>query len=159
MTFAPVHPARRPRHAVLMLAVTAALTSATVQAQQAGATFTQTTELDRVQVLGSYASSLERALNDKRYAPSVIDSIEAEDIGKLPAQNVAEALQRLPGVTIERDRGEGVYVRVRGLGPNFQVTTLNGQTMAVNENVRNSGQTGRQFRFDTLRPNWCRAWK
>nr|WP_161960467.1 TonB-dependent receptor [Xanthomonas campestris] len=150
MTFAPVHPARRPRHAVLMLAVTAALTSATVQAQQAGAASAQTTELDRVQVLGSYASSLERALNDKRYAPSVIDSIEAEDIGKLPAQNVAEALQRLPGVTIERDRGEGVYVRVRGLGPNFQVTTLNGQTMAVNENVRNSGQTGRQFRFDTL---------
>ncbi len=92
MTFAPVHPARRPRHAVLMLAVTATLTSATVQAQQAGATSAQTTELDRVQVLGSYASSLERALNDKRYAPSVIDSIEAEDIGKLPAQNVAEAL-------------------------------------------------------------------
>jgi len=108
------------------------------------------TNLDAIQVLGSYASSLDRALNDKRYAPSVIDSIEAEDIGKLPAQNVAEALQRLPGVTIERDRGEGVYVRVRGLGPNFQVTTLNGQTMAVNENARNSGQTGRQFRYDTL---------
>lgn len=150
MTSFPVHPARRPRHAALMLAVTAALISVAAQAQQVPAAATQPTELDSVQVLGSYASSLERALNDKRYAPSVIDSIEAEDIGKLPAQNVAEALQRLPGVTIERDRGEGVYVRVRGLGPSFQVTTLNGQTMAVNENVRNSGQTGRQFRFDTL---------
>src|SRR5690606_35134144 len=52
--------------------------------------------------------------------------------------------------SIVRDRGEGVYVRVRGLGSNFQVTTLNDRTMAVNENVRTSGQYGRQFRFDTL---------
>lgn len=107
-------------------------------------------ELDRIEVLGSYAGSLSAALQEKRYADSVIDVIAAEDIGKLPAQNVAEALQRVPGVSIVRDRGEGVYVRVRGLGPNFQVTTLNGQTMAVNENVRTSGQTGRQFRYDTL---------
>jgi|UPI0002FC741E TonB-dependent receptor len=107
-------------------------------------------ELDRIQVLGSYAGSLSAALRAKRYADSVVDVIAAEDIGKLPAQNVAEALQRVPGVSIVRDRGEGVYVRVRGLGPNFQVTTLNGQTMAVNENVRTSGQTGRQFRYDTL---------
>lgn len=107
-------------------------------------------ELDGIQVLGSYAGSLSAALREKRYADSVVDVIAAEDIGKLPAQNVAEALQRVPGVSIVRDRGEGVYVRVRGLGPNFQVTTLNGQTMAVNENVRTSGQTGRQFRYDTL---------
>ncbi|WP_115553242.1 TonB-dependent receptor [Xanthomonas arboricola] len=107
-------------------------------------------ELDSIQVLGSYAGSLSAALRQKRYADSVVDVIAAEDIGKLPAQNVAEALQRVPGVSIVRDRGEGVYVRVRGLGPNFQVTTLNGQTMAVNENVRTSGQTGRQFRYDTL---------
>jgi TonB-dependent receptor len=152
MNHLPVPPARRPSRALLVLAVGAAL-STTAHAQTA-ATATSAdgnaTDLETVQVLGSYASSLERALNDKRYAPNVVDSIEAEDIGKLPAQNVAEALQRLPGVTIERDRGEGVYVRVRGLGPGFQVTTLNGQTMAVNENVRNSGQTGRQFRYDTL---------
>ncbi|WP_370565633.1 TonB-dependent receptor [Luteimonas salinilitoris] len=136
-----------------MLAVSTALSATAAHAQDATTTTSAdevTTELETVQVLGSYASSLQRALDDKRYAPSVIDSIEAEDIGKLPAQNVAEALQRLPGVTIERDRGEGVYVRVRGLGPGFQLTTLNGQTMAVNENVRNSGQTGRQFRYDTL---------
>ncbi|MFC4726706.1 TonB-dependent receptor [Coralloluteibacterium thermophilus] len=107
-------------------------------------------ELDRIEVLGSYAGALSAALAEKRYADSVVDAIAAEDIGKLPAQNVAEALQRIPGVTIERDRGEGVYVRVRGLGPGFQVTTLNGQTMAVNENVRTSGQTGRQFRYDSL---------
>ncbi|WP_434026063.1 TonB-dependent receptor [[Pseudomonas] boreopolis] len=110
----------------------------------------QATELERIEVTGSYAGSLSEQMRRKRYADSVVDVIAAEDIGKLPAQNVAEALQRVPGVSIVRDRGEGVYVRVRGLGPNFQVTTLNGQTMAVNENVRNSGQTGRQFRYDTL---------
>lgn len=153
MNHLPVPPARRPSRALLMLAVSAALSATAAHAQTAANATPangDATDLETVQVLGSYASSLERALNDKRYAPNVVDSIEAEDIGKLPAQNVAEALQRLPGVTIERDRGEGVYVRVRGLGPGFQVTTLNGQTMAVNENVRNSGQTGRQFRYDTL---------
>lgn len=110
----------------------------------------QAIDLERIEVVGSYAGSLNEQMRRKRYADNVVDVIAAEDIGKLPAQNVAEALQRVPGVAIERDRGEGVYVRVRGLGANFQVTTLNGQTMAVNENVRNSGQTGRQFRYDTL---------
>lgn len=107
-------------------------------------------DLERIEVTGSYAGSLSEQSRLKRYADNVVDVIAAEDIGKLPAQNVAEALQRVTGVAIERDRGEGVYVRVRGLGANFQITTLNGQTMAVNENVRTSGQTGRQFRYDTL---------
>lgn len=107
-------------------------------------------QLERIEVTGSYAGSLSEQSRLKRYADNVVDVIAAEDIGKLPAQNVAEALQRVTGVAIERDRGEGVYVRVRGLGANFQVTTLNGQAMAVNENVRTSGQTGRQFRYDTL---------
>ncbi len=76
--------------------------------------------------------------------------VKAEDIGKFPAQNIAEALQRVPGVSIVRDRGEGVFVRVRGLGPSFDIVTLNGRTAAVNENVRDGGTTGRQFRFDTF---------
>ncbi|WP_308368512.1 MULTISPECIES: TonB-dependent receptor [unclassified Microbulbifer] len=107
-------------------------------------------ELEEIVVTGSYSRSLQSAIDTKRNAPSVTDAIIAEDIGQFPAQNIAEALQRVTGVSIVRDRGEGVYVRVRGLGSNFQVTTLNGRTMAVNENVRTSGQFGRQFRFDTL---------
>lgn len=106
--------------------------------------------IEEVIVRGDYSASLQSALAAKRDANSVIDAIAAEDIGKFPAQNIAEALQRVTGVSIVRDRGEGVYVRVRGLGSNFQVTTLNNRTMAVNENVRTSGQFGRQFRFDTL---------
>lgn len=106
--------------------------------------------VEEIVIYGSYGSSLRTALDAKRNADSVVDAIVAEDIGKFPAQNIAEALQRVTGVSIVRDRGEGVYVRVRGLGSNFQVTTLNDRTMAVNENVRTSGQYGRQFRFDTL---------
>ncbi|AIT82321.1 TonB-dependent receptor [Novosphingobium pentaromativorans] len=101
-------------------------------------------------VQGSYSASIADALDRKRKADNVVDSIEAVDIAQFPNQNIAESLQRLPGVTIERDRGEGLFVKVRGLGPNFQVTLLNGQSIAVNENVRDSGQNGRQFRFDTI---------
>lgn len=108
------------------------------------------TLLEEIVVTGSYSQSLQSAIDTKRNADNVIDAIIAEDIGKFPAHNIAEALQRVTGVSIVRDRGEGVYVRVRGLGSNFQVTTLNSRTMAVNENVRTSGQFGRQFRFDTL---------
>lgn len=105
--------------------------------------------LEEIIVTG-FRGSLDRALSIKREADSVVDAISAEDIGKFPSQNIAEALQRVPGVSIVRDRGEGLFVRVRGLGPNFQTTTLNGRSAAVNENVRDSGQSGRQFRFDTL---------
>jgi TonB-dependent receptor len=101
-------------------------------------------------IVTGYANSLTGALDQKRTATNVIDVVKAEDIGKFPAQNIAEALQRVPGVSIVRDRGEGVFVRVRGLGANFQVVTLNDRSVAVNENVRDSGQSGRQFRFDTL---------
>jgi len=116
-------------------------------AQDAGRPFA---ELDEVVVTGSFSSSLTQALDVKRRADNVVDVITAEDIGEFPSQNIAEALQRVPGVSIVRDRGEGLFVRVRGLGANFQITTLNGRSAAVNENVRDSGQSGRQFRFDTL---------
>jgi len=106
--------------------------------------------VEEVVVTGGFANSLARALADKRKAVNVVDAISAEDIGKFPSNNIAEALQRVPGVAITRDRGEGLFVRVRGLGPNFQVVTLNGRSAAVNENMRDSGQSGRQFRFDTL---------
>ncbi|MDI1365635.1 MAG: TonB-dependent receptor, partial [bacterium] len=106
--------------------------------------------IEELVVTGGFANSLARALADKRKAANVIDAISAEDIGKFPSNNIAEALQRVPGVAITRDRGEGLFVRVRGLGPNFQIVTLNGRSAAVNENMRDSGQSGRQFRFDTL---------
>lgn len=105
---------------------------------------------EEVVAYGSYADSLDRAMDIKRQSATVMDAINAEDIGKFPAENVAEAMQMLPGIQVARSRGEGLSVSVRGLGPQFQVTQLNGRNLAVNENVENSGQDGRQFRYDTL---------
>ncbi|MFN4185140.1 MAG: TonB-dependent receptor [Hyphomonas sp.] len=106
--------------------------------------------LEPVIVPGSYFASIESAAERERLAASQTESIDALGIGEFPAQNVAEALQRVTGVTVLRDRGEALFVGVRGLPANFQTVTLNGTSLAVNENVRDSGQDGRQFRFDVL---------
>src|SRR5688572_3635770 len=85
-----------------------------------GAAHAQTTEpadLEEVVVTG-FRQSLENAALDKRSKTNFTDSIFAEDIGKFPDLNLAESLQRLPGIQIERDAsGEGARVNIRGLGP------------------------------------------
>ena len=65
----------------------------------------------------------------KRDAAGVVDAITAEDIGKFPDTNLAEAVQRIPGVTIDRMNNEGSRVTVRGFGPEFNMVTLNGRSM------------------------------
>ncbi|MEH3159898.1 MAG: TonB-dependent receptor [Sphingomonas taxi] len=101
-------------------------------------------------VNGTYARSLRAATETKRRAAYGVDSISSTDIGKFPTQNVAEALQLVTGVAITRPRGEGLYVSVRGLGPQFQSTLLNGSTVALNDLIENGGANGRQFRFEML---------
>jgi TonB-dependent receptor len=107
-------------------------------------------EIERITVIGTYSDSLSRAVAIKKESSSIIDIINTEDIGKFPSDNAAEALKLIPGVQIDRNRGEGLGVSVRGLGPTFQVTQLNGYNIAINENVENSNQNGRQFRYDIL---------
>src|SRR5690606_40783269 len=75
-------------------------------------------ELETVVVTG-YRASLERAIDIKRGEAGVVDAIVAEDVGKFPDLNLAESLQRIPGVVITRDAGEGRNISVRGLGPDF----------------------------------------
>lgn len=101
-------------------------------------------------VTGTYARSLAAATESKRKAAYGVDSINSTDIGKFPTQNVAEALQLVTGVAITRPRGEGLYVSVRGLGPQFQSTLVNGRTVAINDLIENGGAQGRQFRFEML---------
>jgi len=103
-----------------------------------------------VVITGSYARSLAEATETKRRAAFGVDSIASTDIGKFPTQNVAEALQLVTGVAITRPRGEGLYVSVRGLGPQFQSTLLNGSPVAINDLIENGGANGRQFRFEML---------
>jgi TonB-dependent receptor len=68
----------------------------------------------------------------KRETPGVVDAITAEDIGKFPDTNLAESIQRIPGVTIDRMNNEGSRVTVRGFGPEFNMVTLNGRSMPGN---------------------------
>lgn len=85
----------------------------------------QASELDTIRVVG-YRASVERALDIKRGEAGVVDAIVAEDIGKFPDLNLAESLQRIPGVVIARDAGEGRQISVRGLGPDFTRVRING---------------------------------
>lgn len=87
--------------------------------------------------------SLSRAIDVKRNSDLIVDSIASEDLGKFPDSNVAEALQRITGVSIDRSGGEGQFVTVRGFGPAFNTVLVNGRTIAT-ENP------GRAFSFDLL---------
>jgi TonB-dependent receptor len=85
-------------------------------------------ELEEVVVTG-LRGSLKASLETKRDAVGVVDSINAEDIGKFPDTNLAESLQRITGVSIDRRNGEGALVTARGFGPAFNMVTLNGRQM------------------------------
>ena len=85
-----------------------------------------------VVIVRGIRSSLEQSLERKRQADHFVDAITAEDIGAFPDQNLAEALQRISGVAIDRKSGEGAFVSVRGLGPQFVQTTIAGRVSASN---------------------------
>lgn len=98
--------------------------------------------IDEVVVTGIRRSLMTSAAI-KMESDVVVDAITAEDIGKFPDQNIAESLQRITGVTIDRSGGEGQLLTVRGMGPEFNSTLLNGRTLATT-----SG--GRAFSFDIM---------
>ncbi len=83
---------------------------------------------DEIVVTGIRAS-LRSALETKRNAQGVVDAISAEDIGKFPDTNLAESLQRITGVSIDRQNGEGSTVTVRGFGPEYNLVVLNGRQL------------------------------
>ena len=91
-------------------------------------------ETDNVIIVTGFRASLENALNAKRDSNLIIESVTAEDIGKFPDQSVAESLQRLPGIQIDRENGQGSKVRIRGLDQN--VTLLNGELFVILLNLR-----------------------
>ena len=88
--------------------------------------------------------SLQRSMELKRTRAGVVDAITAEDIGDFPDTNLAESLQRITGVSIDRDRGEGARVTVRGFGPDFNLVLLNGRQMPTTSGL------GRSFDFGDL---------
>ena len=82
--------------------------------------------------------SLNRSMDIKRTSSGVVDAISAEDIGKFPDANLAESLQRITGVSIDRQRGEGTQVTVRGFGPEYNLVTVNGRQMPTHNGVNRS---------------------
>ena len=91
---------------------------------------TQNTDADvETIVVTGVRGSLSRSISAKRSENSVVDALSAESMGDFPDLNIAEALQRISGVTINRIEGEGQQVTVRGLAPEFTRVTLNGQTV------------------------------
>ena len=106
-------------------------------------------DLEELVVVGTRAA-LNRALDIKRSAASNIEAISAEDVGKFPDKNLAESLQRVPGVTINRGFvGEGNEVSIRGVNPELTHTLLNGQFVASTEWF-SLGSNNRSFNMDLL---------
>jgi iron complex outermembrane recepter protein len=100
-------------------------------------------------VITGYRASIESALNQKRDEVGMVDVIKAEDVAKFPDTNLAEALQRVSGVVIDRDAGEGRNITVRGLGLDFTRVRVNGiEALATTGGTDSSGGNNRSRGFD-----------
>ena len=128
----------------------AVLLAPTAQAQEA--TAPQATEVEEIVVTG-IRGALASALNEKRRSNTIVDVINAEDIADFPDANLAESLQRIPGVSIDRENGEGNSISVRGLGGDFTRVRLNGlETLSTSgaSNADGALRRDRGFQFNTF---------
>ncbi|MBW8743755.1 MAG: TonB-dependent receptor [Sphingomonas sp.] len=101
-------------------------------------------------VVTGFRQSLNAALNQKRQSIAAVDAIVAEDIGKFPDQNLAESLQRIPGIAIQRDGGEGRSITVRGLSGQFTAVRVNGMQALTTSSDGASADRDRAFDFNVF---------
>lgn len=90
---------------------------------------------EHVEVVGQ-AASIDQALKEQRNSDNIESVVHADGVAQLPDANVAEAVQRLPGISVERDQGEGRFVSVRGLGPDLNSVTINGTLVPSPQSAR-----------------------
>ena len=110
----------------------------------------QSEEVDELIVQG-IRKSLQSSSDLKRNAKGIVDAISAEEMGKFPDTNLAESLQRISGVSIDRQRGEGSTVTVRGFGPEYNLVTFNGRQIATSTlGDGASAPSSRSFDFANL---------
>lgn len=132
---------KRARKSARLSQMTALSLSACIASQLSMAADAQSgaksDDLQEIIVTG-YRESLESALNRKRASIQPIESVAAEDIGKMPDQNVTESLQRLPGISINRSGGHGTQVLIDGLGNNL--ITLNGEVLLTGREIYVAGE-------------------
>lgn len=131
------------------LALFGAIGAAQAQPAAAQENRAQGEAIEEIAVVG-IRSTLERNLDIKRDAVSFVDAITAEDVGKFPDKNVADALQRVPGVSITRSGGEGQFVSIRGTSSALTLTQLNGNYIAT---ASTSRDPQRSFNFAMLPAN------
>ncbi len=142
----------KPRNATFWLCAASLTTLATTAAQaqsKPAAPAAEAKEEDAIVVTG-FRESLGAALNLKRESVSSVDAIVAEDIAKFPDQNLAESLQRIPGISIQRDGGEGRAITVRGLGPQFTRVRVNGMETVATSADGASANRDRAFDFNVF---------
>jgi TonB-dependent receptor len=126
----------------LSVAIAGLFSGQAMAVQQAQQVAAEKEQIEVIAVTG-IRSSLKSTMEDKKSSSVVSDGIKAEDLGKFPDLNVAESLQRITGVSIDRSGGEGQAVTIRGFGPQFNTVLVNGRQLATD-----SG--GREFNFDVL---------
>ena len=122
------------------LAVAAASSAAAQETEQSGT-------VDEIVVTG-FRESLERSLNIKRANTAAVDTILAEDIADFPDLNLAESIQRIPGVSIDRVAGEGQQISIRGLSPEFSRVRINGMEGLTTTSATDAVGTNRGRAFD-----------
>ncbi len=130
------------RKTKLACSVAAVLASA-ISANSAFAQDAQPNKDVEVIEVSGIRSSVAKSMDVKRSSAGVVDAISTEDIGDFPDTNLAESLQRITGVSIDRSGGEGQLITVRGFGPQFNTVLVNGRQMA-------SENDSRAFSFDTI---------
>lgn len=119
-----------------------AVATAIAASFQSTGSIAESQDVEEIFVTG-IRGSLERSIDVKRDSLNMTDAISSEDIGKFPDNNIAESLQRITGVAIERNGGEGQFITVRGFGPEFNTVLVNGRTMPTDN-------PGREFSFDVI---------
>ncbi len=127
----------------------AVLAASPAWAQDAAAGDETVAAEDEIIVTG-FRASLDKALDVKRDSVAAVDAIVAEDIAKFPDQNLAESLQRIPGITIQRDGGEGRAITVRGLGSQFTRVRVNGLETVATSTDGAAANRDRAFDFNVF---------
>lgn len=125
------------------------LTTAIAAVSFSGMAYAQNDPVEEVMVTGIRASVVQ-AMDTKRNAVGVVDAISAEDIGKMPDSNLAESLQRITGLSINRSDGEGSQVTARGIGAELNMVTLNGRVMPAVANDNTGDSATRAYDFANL---------
>lgn len=109
-----------------------ALAQSTAEQTEAEASTTETEVMEEVITIGNRAA-IQAAVEQQRDAAGIINVLKKDDMGKLQDDNVSDALQRIPGLSVERDQGEGRFIRIRGLAPDLNSVTYNGTALAAPE--------------------------